>query len=289
MIEKLKKAWSLIYKRKEVGYWEQSLIHFIFSHTEYMRPFCIRCGIKRSIQCEQTLKQEYNDMDSYIKSSNKLLIAIKDGHRLPRSVFRGAKCQNLIPQFITITYTSLLKSVVERIKENMETYLDFLEDTIDTALLALDAYSNDKKYTDPSNVIDIVIFALSDETECDIKVHYQGEDKSFDAHVIKPKSPSVGVIELAFIHGHYDLVIKSKNVIKKEGVGGVNIDANVIEADDNRLRIDATCLDKGNCLDSGCNMLNTDGNRLVTDGICLNNDGNELDDDNIWLDTYGNR
>ena len=82
----------------------------------------------------------------------------------------------------------------------METYLDFLEDAIDTALLALDAYSNDKKYTDPSNVIDIVIFALSDETECDIKAHYQGEDKSFDAHVIKPKSPSVRVIELAFIH-----------------------------------------------------------------------------------------
>ena len=36
-------------------------------------------------------------------------------------------------------------------------------------------------------------------------------------------------------------------------------------------------------------MLNTDGNRLLTDGICLDNDGNELDDDNIWLDTYGNR
>ena len=139
--------------------------------------------------------------------------------------------------------------------------------------------------------------------QCDIKVHYQGEDKSFDAHVIKSKSPSVGVIELAFIHGHYDLVIKSKNVIKKEGVGRVNINANVIEGDDNRLRIDATCLDKGNWLGSGCNMLNTDGNRLVTDGICLDNDSNELvtdgicldndcnelDDDNIWLDTDGNR
>ena len=73
-----------------------------------MRPFCIRCGNKRSMQCEQTLKQEYNDIDSYIKSSNKLLIAIKgDDHCLPRAVFRGAKCQNLIPQFIT--YTSLLK------------------------------------------------------------------------------------------------------------------------------------------------------------------------------------
>ena len=125
--------------------------------------------------------------------------------------------------------------------------------------------------------------------QCDIKVHYQGEDKSFDAHVIKPKSPSVGVIELAFIHGHYDLVIKSKNVITKEGVGRVNINDNVIEGDDNRLRIDATCLAKGNWLVSGCNMLNTDGNRLVTDGICLDNDGNELDDDNIWLDIYGNR
>ena len=125
-----------------------------------MRPCC---RIKRSIQCEQTLKQEYNDIDSYIKSSNKLRIAIKgDGHRLPRAVFRGAKYQNLIPQFIT--YTSLLKSVVERIKDNMEAYLDFLEEGIDTALSALEAYSNDKKYTDPSNVIDIVIFALPDET-----------------------------------------------------------------------------------------------------------------------------
>ena len=122
-------------------------------------------------------------------------------------------------------------------------------------------------------------------TECVIKVHYQGEDKSFDAHVIKP----VGVIELAFIHGHYDFVIKSKNVIKKEGVGRVNINTNVIVGDDKRLRIDATCLAKGDWLDSGCNMLNTDGNRLVTDAICLDNDGNELDDDNIWLDTYGNR
>ena len=72
---------------------------------------------------------------------------------------------------------------------------------MDTAWIDLDAYSNDQKYSDPSNIIDIAIFALSDETECYIKVHYQGEDKSFDVHVIKPKWLSIGAIGLALFMG----------------------------------------------------------------------------------------
>ena len=43
---------------------------------------------------------------------------------------------------------------------------------------------------------------------CQIKVHYQDRNKIFDTHHLKPDSISNGIIELSFINGHYDLVIK---------------------------------------------------------------------------------
>ena len=84
----------------------------------------------------------------------------------------------------------------------------------------------DRKYSLNSNIIDVVIFALATETSCDIKLHYQDHDKSFDTHVIKSQNRSHGsakFIELAFVSGHYDLVVK--NALKQEQVASdpVNI------------------------------------------------------------------
>ena len=55
---------------------------------------------------------------------------------------------------------------------------------------------------------------MANQTCCEIKVHYQDRDGSFDTHLLSPDSCKRGVIELAFLKSHYDLVIK--RIVKKE-------------------------------------------------------------------------
>ena len=130
-------------------------------------------------------------MDTYIKSANK------------RS---GAKNLNLLPQFIT--YPGLFKATVQRIETDINRYTSFITESVDSAIADLNSYLIDKKYTLKSNIICVVLFALANETSCQIKVHYPDRDKIFDTHLLKPDSTSNGIIELSFINGHYDLVIK---------------------------------------------------------------------------------
>ena len=161
-----------------------------FKHPEFLRPYCVKCGVIESIRSESELEEKFKSMDTYINSMNKIRLSIKgDGHCLPRAIFRGAKHLNLIPQFIT--YTQLLRSSVEKIKANIQSdvtppentcYKDFITEGVDKAIEALDTYEKSKKYNLPSNIIDIVMFALSNETSCLIKVHYQERGGSFDTH-----------------------------------------------------------------------------------------------------------
>ena len=151
-------------------------------------------------------------MDVYLTSSRKKRISVKkDGHCLPRAVFRGAKHLNLISNLIT--YSALLKTVADGIKSDIPKYIGFITETEDSAKEALDSYITDKKYTLDSNIIDVVIFALANQT-CEIKIHYQDKDGSFDMHLIAPDTSSRGVIELAFMSAHYDLIVKK--VVKQE-------------------------------------------------------------------------
>ena len=155
-------------------------------------------------------------MDNYLKSSNKIRIPIKgDGHCLPRTIFHGAKNLNLIPHFIT--YSALFKAAVEKIKSNINLYTSFLTESVESALEDLDSYLEDKQYSLNSNIVDVVIYALATETSCQIKIHYQEHDKSFDTNLINPENAhavSKRIIEVAFINGHYDLVIKK--IVKQE-------------------------------------------------------------------------
>ena len=185
---------------------------------------CVKWGVIESIRSESELEEKFKSMDTYINSMNKIRLSIKgDGHCLPRAIFRGAKHLNLIPQFIT--YTQLLRSSVEKIKANIQSdvtppentcYKDFITEGVDKAIEALDTYEKSKKYNLPSNIIDIVMFALSNETSCLIKVHYQERGGSFDTHNITPNTAISGVVEVAFINAHYDLVIKKHNVLMKQ-------------------------------------------------------------------------
>ena len=153
-------------------------------------------------------------MDNYLKSSNKIRIPIKgDGHCLPRTICRGAR--NLIPHFIT--YSALFKAAVEKIKSNINLYTSFLTESVESALEDLDSYLEDKQYSLNSNIIDVAIYALATETSCQIKIHYQDHDKSFDTNLINPENAHAvnkRIIEVAFINGHYDLVIKK--IVKQE-------------------------------------------------------------------------
>ena len=191
------------------------------------------------------MEERFKSMDTYINSMDKIRLSIKgDGHCLPRAIFRGAKHLNLIPQFIT--YTQLLRSSVEKIKANIQSdvtppentcYKDFIIEGVDKAIEALDTYEKSKKYNLPSNIIDIVMFALSNETSCLIKVHYQERGGSFDTHNITPNTAISGVVEVAFINAHYDLVTKKHNVLmKQEHRTDVNMEQCELEDDNGNER-----------------------------------------------------
>ena len=95
-------------------------------------------------------------------------------------------------------------------------YLDIITESVVSAMTDIDSYLLEKKYLAESNIIDVVTGALANEISCQVKIHYQDRDNSFDTHLIKPEISSTGVIELSFINGHYDLITKNRNTVKQE-------------------------------------------------------------------------
>ena len=177
-----------------------------------MRAYCVQCGIDESVKSDLEVKKQYSDMDVYLKFSRKKRFAVKgDGHCLPRAVFRGAKYLNLN----YITYSALLKAAADGIKSDFLKYTGIITDTEVSAKKALDTYIVGKIYTLGSNIIDVIVVAFANQTSCVIKIYYQGLDGSFDTHHITPDAPSRGVIGLAFMNAHYDLIT---NIAKQEGV-----------------------------------------------------------------------
>ena len=97
-----------------------------------MRANCVRCGVLESIKSDLELREQYDSMDAYLKSSRKKRISVRgDGHCLPRAVFRGAKSINFIPNLIT--YSALLKAAANKIKSDFNKYIGFITETEESA------------------------------------------------------------------------------------------------------------------------------------------------------------
>ena len=103
-----------------------------------------------------------------------------DGHCLPRAVFKGIKLLNICPEYIT--YSGFFQAAIVNIKDNIEKYSGFNTGSVDQAKEALDTYFLEKKYNLQENIIDAAIVSLAEVANCQIKVHYQCADGSFDNH-----------------------------------------------------------------------------------------------------------
>ena len=169
--------------------------------------------MNESIRTEEVKQKRKDDMDAHLKFIRKKRIPVKeDGHCLPRAVFRGAKEQDLIPQIYK--YSSLMDCAVSAIKANMPRYAGFLIENGPDPEEALNLFVNDRKYYLESNIIDVIVVALSVVTGCSIKIYYQDVDQSFSNHIIHSEHQVEGrCIELSFMNNHYDLIL---NTIKEE-------------------------------------------------------------------------
>ena len=127
------------------------------------------------------IKEDEKALDNYIAASNKIRIRIaKDGHCLPRAIFRGAKLTNELREHIN--YKSFFREVIAEIKENMDE--GFITESREDAVKALDLYLNKNDYAVPSNSIDMVLVWLARQSSCNIKVHYRDITGVFDTHFI---------------------------------------------------------------------------------------------------------
>ena len=120
----------------------------------------------------------------------------KDGHCLPRSVFRGAKNLDLLEEYIK--YSELLADCVVDIKANITDYEEFLQDGVEESTRALHIYAKERKYALEDNILDTVIVALASRTRCEISVHYQRADGGFYQHNYPPKTEPEGKFPLYF-------------------------------------------------------------------------------------------
>lgn len=135
---------------------------FIIRHPEFLRPFCVKCGVQESINHDVLLAEKYDTVDCKLHQQGKHRILVKgDGHCLPRAVFRGAKLLDLATQHIT--YKSLFEASIDRIRMNIDHYVPFLAEGKESALEQLDKYFCSKEYSLPSNVLDACINALASE------------------------------------------------------------------------------------------------------------------------------
>ena len=170
-------------------------------------PYCMECAIEASFKCDMIRKKEIDIMDVHLLRLYKSRIMIKgDGHCLPRAVFRGAKELDLLTQHLS--YSSLFREAIDFIKVNLSDYKDFLEDKHDNPEVELEEYFTTKNYKLPSNINDVVLFAMANVSSCTLKVYYFDRvQENVGFHSIDPTTGHpVGEIELAFFCGHYDLI-----------------------------------------------------------------------------------
>ena len=104
-----------------------------------------------------------------------------------------------------MSYKSLLKSAVDSILNDRESYSEFMVMS-DDAEKDLKIYLTDKKYTLPTGTLDLIISALAKETLCTIIVYYL-ENQSLRQHRFEPLNhTSSEEVEIIFQNGHYDVV-----------------------------------------------------------------------------------
>ena len=177
----------------------------LLRHPEFLRQYCEECGRLASLETSEQILNDTRKMDSYVHAAGKTRVNIKrDGHCLPRAVFRGAKEQDLIAEHIT--YLSLFKASVKYIKDNISNYKDFLTESKENAFAQIDRYVNERSYALPSNIIDILLIALAQQSSSQLKIHYIGTSGFIDTHIISSGRANLPTVELCFMHGHYDLI-----------------------------------------------------------------------------------
>ncbi|XP_066936070.1 uncharacterized protein [Clytia hemisphaerica] len=175
------------------------------THSEEMKPFCIKCGIAESIQNNEDLRKRYKLLDDHYESLGKRRIVVKpDGHCLPRAVFSSLKRVNLLPDINS--YKELLHQAIKEVKK--EEYAIWVNGSKENADAELKAFEEKKEYT--TNIVDVVILALVKMTSTKLKIYYV-EGESVNYHEFKPDDGTIlSNIELSFTNGHYDYVIASE-------------------------------------------------------------------------------
>ena len=118
-----------------------------------MRSFCLRCGIKQSTLSDEFLVSSYSIIDKYLSHLGKCRSPIKrDGHCLPRAVFKRLKGKGQLNEFVT--YKHLVRTTVQEITGKSESlYFPWLVDDKEEKLNQLMQYEDEKKYT--SNIKNI--------------------------------------------------------------------------------------------------------------------------------------
>lgn len=111
----------------------------------------------------------------------------------------------------------MFRKVIADTKERIDNNLGFLTESKEDALKSLDMYLQENSYALPSTSIDMVLINLARVLSFNIKVHYRDIAGFFDTHLIQSGTENSKTIEVALLHGHYDLIIKRKS-IKDEAV-----------------------------------------------------------------------
>ena len=84
-------------------------------------------------------------------------------------------------------------------------YLDWIADSNENSIKELKEYKQNKNFT--SNIFDIIILGLAIISKTTIVLCYPNKEV-VKSYIFKPlDSESKTVIELAFINGHFDLVV----------------------------------------------------------------------------------
>ena len=142
-------------------YWSNcKFLHLFFRHLNDVNRYCINCGVKASIDFDNDLKKAYTLLEEKLNLFNKRRVAIRrDGHCLPKPVFRGCKSKDILPQYLT--YKALLSAATTSIQENWSGYCHVVTEDKESTLENLRLYSENKAYMLPSIMVDLVLYSLS--------------------------------------------------------------------------------------------------------------------------------
>ena len=107
------------------------------------------------------------------------------------------------------SYKQLLREAISDISFN-DLYKDWISESKETTLEELKEYEQRKKYN--ANIVDIIIVALATISKASIVAYYIDKE-TVKNYIFKSSiGDSKTIIELAFINGHYDLIVDKETL-----------------------------------------------------------------------------